>query len=289
MIPIMDIAMSLYILPMKSLPGDTLKKHFTFKKNNCMKLQINRPVAFFDLETTGVNVTQDRIIEIAILKVHPNEKKESLSFLLNPGVPIPTGSTEIHGITDKDVEEKPYFKEVAEEIVVFLDNCDLGGFNCNRFDIPLIVEEFLRVGIDFDIESRKIIDVQTIFHKMEKRTLEAAYQFYCGKELTDAHSAKADTEATYDVLEAQLDKYKELDNTIDFLDKFSVHHRNADLMGRIVYDKENREIFNFGKHKGKPVEQVLKQEPGYYGWMMNGDFPQYTKKVLTRIREKIQE
>lgn len=249
-----------------------------------MKLKLNKPIVFFDLETTGVDVAKDRIVEISILKLYPDGKKDIKTRRVNPEMPIPPGSTEIHGISDEDVKDEPTFKAMAKSLAQFIDNSDLAGYNSNKFDVPLLAEEFLRVGVDFDLESRKLVDVQNIFHKMEQRTLVAAYKFYCEKELIDAHSAEADNIATYEVLEAQLDKYDELENDISFLAEFSSRSNNADLMGRIVYNADKVEVFNFGKHKGKPVTEVLENEPSYYNWMMNGDFPLYTKKVLTAIK-----
>lgn len=249
-----------------------------------MKLNLRRPIVFFDLETTGVNVSTDRIVEISIMKLHPDGKKEIKTRRINPGIPIPKECTEIHGISDKDVKDEPTFKALAKSLAQFIGNSDLAGFNSNKFDIPLLVEEFLRAGIDFDMSNRKCVDVQTIFHKMEKRTLGAAYQFYCKKELENAHSAEADTVATHEILEAQLDRYEDLENDIDFLSEFSTQKKTCDLMGRIVYNEEGIEVFNFGKHKGLPVEQILQKEPSYYSWMMDGDFPLYTKKVLTVIK-----
>ncbi len=248
------------------------------------KLNLTKPLAFFDLETTGINVASDRIVEIAVLKILPGGDKEMKSKLVNPGIPIPKQASDVHGITDEMVKDKPTFKEIAAELYQFIEGCDLAGYNSNKFDIPLLAEEFLRAGIDFDISKRRLIDVQTIFHKMEKRTLEAAYRFYCNKTLENAHSATADTEATYEILEAQINRYDELKNDVDFLSQFSRHHKFADLMGRIVFNENNQEIFNFGKHKGKTVEEVLEKEPQYYHWMMNNDFPLYTKKVLTQIK-----
>jgi DNA polymerase-3 subunit epsilon len=197
---------------------------------------------------------------------------------------IPKVTSEIHGIYDEDVKEEPTFKAMAKSLATFIGNSDLAGFNSNKFDVPLLVEEFLRVGVDFDIEGRSLVDVQNIFHKMEQRTLVAAYKFYCGKELTNAHSAEADNIATFDVLEAQIERYDELENNVNFLSDFSRRTNNADLMGRIVFNEENIEVFNFGKHKGQTVATVLERDPSYYKWMMNGDFPLYTKKVLTAIK-----
>ena len=251
-----------------------------------MNLALSRPIVFFDLETTGVNVASDRIVEISILKVHPDGKEELLTRRVNPTIPIPKEVSMIHHIYDEDVANEKTFKELAGELANFIGNNDLAGYNSNRFDVPLLVEEFLRVDVDFDIEKRKLIDVQNIFHKMEQRTLSAAYKFYCNKELTDAHQAEADTKATFEILKAQIDKYDSLQNDTSFLHEFSSRNKSADLMGRIIYDDDGIEIFNFGKHKGKKVVDVLQREPSYYGWMMNSDFPLYTKKVLTKIKLK---
>lgn len=249
-----------------------------------MNLELSKPLAFFDLETTGLNIATDRIVEISIVKIMPNGDKEVKTKLINPTIPIPKEVSLVHGITDEDVKDKATFKEVAHELAKFIEGCDLAGYNSNRFDIPLLAEEFLRAEIDFDVNKRNLIDVQNIFHKMEKRTLSAAYKFYCEKELTDAHSAEADTTATYEILEAQIGRYEELKGDAKFLSEFSTVTKNVDLLGRIVYNKDGVEVFNFGKHKGKPVIEILEKEPGYYAWMMNGDFPLYTKKVLTAIR-----
>ncbi len=249
-----------------------------------MQLNITRPICFFDLETTGVNVAKDRIVEISILKVFPDGREEEFTERINPTVPIPAVTTAVHGISDADVVDKPTFAERAKVIYDIIKDSDLAGFNSNRFDIPLLVEELLRAGIDFDMKNRNAIDVQNIFHKMEQRTLVAAYKFYCGKDLTNAHSASADTWATYEVLKSQLDRYDELENDMKFLGDFSTRKKNADFAGFIGYDKEGVEIFTFGKHKGKKVEEVLDNEPGYFGWIQNADFPLYTKKVLTGIK-----
>ena len=249
-----------------------------------MQLNLKNPLVFFDLETTGINIVSDRIVEIAILKVQVNGKEELRSYRINPEMPIPRQASEIHGIYDEDVKDAPTFKQIARDLAKFLEGCDLGGFNSNKFDIPLLAEEFIRVDVDFDMQKRRFVDVQTIFHKMEKRTLEAAYKFYCQKDLKDAHSAEADTVATYEVLKAQLDRYPELENDVRFLAKFSSHNRPVDFAGRIVYNDNDVEVSNFGKYKGVSVEEVLEKDPGYYGWMMNGDFPLYTKKVLTNIK-----
>ncbi len=249
-----------------------------------MGLKLKKPIVFFDLETTGLDVSKDRIVEISILKLHPDGKKEVKTRRVNPQMPIPIGSSEIHGIYDDDVKDEPTFKAMAKSLVLFIGNSDLAGYNSNKFDVPLLVEEFLRVDVEFEIEGRSLVDVQNIFHKMEQRTLVAAYKFYCGKELIDAHSAEADNTATFEVLESQLERYSELENNVEFLAEFSKRTNNADLMGRIVFNEDDVEVFNFGKHKGRTVTDILENEPSYYKWMMNGDFPLYTKKVLTAIK-----
>jgi DNA polymerase-3 subunit epsilon len=252
-----------------------------------MQLKLNRPIAFFDLETTGVTVGADRIVEIAILKVHPDGNEEIKSYRVNPEMPIPAYVTEIHGITDADVANEPTFKDLAPNLYLFLNNCDLAGFNSNKFDIPMLVEEFYRVGYEFDVMNRKWVDVQNIFHKMEQRTLVAAYKFYCQKELENAHSATADIKATYEVLLAQLERYSDLKNDVEFLHEFSRRGNHADLAGRFGYDDQNEVIFNFGKHKGKRVKDVLSEEPSYYAWMMKGDFAQTTKSLLKQIKHSM--
>ena len=249
-----------------------------------MQLNLKKPIVFFDLETTGIDVTNDRIIEISMLKVFPDGKEEQVTYLVNPEQPIDPRSIEIHGITDEKVKDKPTFKELAKQIAQFFEGCDIAGYNSNKFDVPMLAEEFLRAEVDFDLKKHQLVDVQVIFHKMEQRTLEAAYRFYCKKTLEDAHSAAADTKATYEILKAQLDHYEGLENEITSLSKFSAHKRNADFAGRIVYNEDGIECFNFGKYKGKPVEEVLQKDPGYYGWIINSDFPRYTKKVLTMIK-----
>jgi len=251
-----------------------------------MPLNLTKPLAFIDLETTGLNIASDRIVEISIVKVYPNGNKDIVTRRINPTIPISTESTSIHGISDDDVKNEPTFKQMAKELANFIEGCDLAGYNSNKFDIPMLAEEFLRAEVDFDITKRNLVDVQNIFHKMEQRTLSAAYKFYCDKDLVDAHSAEADTIATMEILLAQIEKYDSLENNVAFLSEFSKATNNVDLLGRIVYDKNNVEVFNFGKHKGKAVLEVLEKEPGYYHWMMNGDFPLYTKKVLTQIRLK---
>lgn len=249
-----------------------------------MELKLRRPIAFIDIETTGINVSSDRIVEISVLKLSPGGKEEWMSTRVNPEIPIPPKSTAIHGITDKDVENAPTFKEIAKNLAVFLEGSDLAGYNAIKFDIPVIAEEFLRVNIDFNFLKRKYVDVQVIFHKKEQRTLSAAYLFYCSKALENAHSSKADTQATFEVLKAQLDRYQDLENDVEKLAVFSSFNSNVDFAGRIIFDENGIEIFNFGKHKGKPVLTVFKEEPSYYSWMMNGDFPLYTKKILTEIK-----
>lgn len=249
-----------------------------------MQLNLTKPICFFDLETTGINISKDRIVEISILKVHPNGKEETYTKRVNPTIPIPPETTAVHGISDADVADAPTFKALAKEIYTLIKDSDLGGFNSNRFDIPLLAEEMLRAEIDFDMKNRQSVDVQTIFHKMEQRTLSAAYKFYCEKNLDDAHSAEADTKATYEVLKAQLDRYEALENDTKFLAQFSSRKKFADFAGYITFNKENEECFAFGKHKNKRVVDILEKEPGYFGWLLNADFPLYTKKVLTAIR-----
>ncbi|RLD42461.1 MAG: 3'-5' exonuclease [Bacteroidetes bacterium] len=262
-----------------------------------MELNLKRPLAFFDLEATGLNIAKDRIVEISILKVNPNGSNESKTWLINPDYPITAEASEIHGYTNDDLKDKPTFKQLAKDISRFLDNCDLAGYNALRYDIPMLVEEFLRADIDFEVTNRKLIDVQNIFMKMEQRTLKAAYKFYLQKNLENAHAAEADTMATYEVLTAQLDKYKETEftdrkgntsipvkNDMEALAAFSSHHRNADLIGQFIFNEEGKEVVNFGKHKGKLLEDVFSSEPSYYNWIMKADFPLYTKKMITRIK-----
>ncbi len=249
-----------------------------------MKLNLKNPIVFFDLETTGTDIVHDRIVEISYHKVYPNGREEGKTLRINPQMPIPPASTAVHGITDEDVKNCPTFKEVAKEIARDIEGCDLAGYNSNRFDVPVLAEELLRAGVDIDLKRRKFVDVQVIFHKMEQRTLAAAYKFYCHKELTDAHTAEADTLATYEVLQAQLDRYPELQNDVDFLAKFTTQSNNADFAGRIVYNERGEEVFNFGKYKGKKVTDVFNTDIGYYGWMMSNDFALHTKKVLTAIK-----
>ncbi len=249
-----------------------------------MKLNLKNPIIFFDLETTGTNIASDRIVEISYHKVSPNGREETKTIRVNPGMPIPKAASDIHGITDADVADCPMFKAVAKEIARDIEGCDLAGYNSNRFDIPLLAEELLRADVDIDLMKRKFVDVQVIFHKMEARTLLAAYKFYCDKDLVGAHGAEADTLATYEVLQAQLDHYPELKNDVEYLSKFTTQNNNVDFAGRMIYNDKGEEIINFGKHKGKKVVDVLKEDVGYYGWMMNSDFSLHTKKVLTNIK-----
>ncbi|HLD53663.1 MAG TPA: 3'-5' exonuclease [Sediminibacterium sp.] len=247
-----------------------------------MKLNLTRPIAFIDLETTGVNISNDRIVEIAIVKILPDGTRQVKRKLINPLIPIPSGASDVHGITDDMVKDAPSFKQVANEIKQFMDNCDMGGYNSNRFDVPMLIEEFLRAGVSFSADGRKLVDVQKVFHMMEQRTLGAAYKFYCNKVLDGAHSAEVDATATWEVLEAQIERYPQIGDTVDSIVKFTGEDDIVDFARRFV--KENGiEVFNFGKHKGKPVTQVLKEEPQYYDWMMKGDFAMNTKQKLTEI------
>ncbi|NDV84350.1 3'-5' exonuclease [Bacteroides sp. 51] len=248
------------------------------------KLNLKNPIVFFDLETTGTNINSDRIVEISYLKILPNGNEESKTMRINPEMPIPAESSAIHGIYDEDIANSPTFKEVAKSVARDIEGCDLAGFNSNRFDIPVLAEEFLRAGVDIDMSRRKFVDVQVIFHKMEQRTLSAAYKFYCDKTLEDAHTAEADTRATYEVLKSQLDRYPDLQNDMAYLAEFSSFNRNVDFAGRMVYDENDVEVFNFGKYKGMPVEEVLEKDPGYYGWILGNDFTLNTKAMLTKIR-----
>ena len=250
-----------------------------------MELNLKTPIIFFDLETTGVNISHDRIIELSYIKVYPNGTEEEKSMRINPEMSIPAESTAIHHITDEDVADKPTFKQIAKELARVFEGCDIAGYNSNRFDIPLLMEEFLRAGINIELSRQKFVDVQTIFHKMEQRTLSAAYKFYCNGDLENAHSANADTRATYEVLKAQLDRYPNLKNDVEFLSNFSSFNKNVDLMGRIVYNEQGVEVFNFGKYKGVSVKEVFeRRDPSYYAWMMNGDFALDTKRVITKIK-----
>ena len=249
-----------------------------------MNLNLKKPIIFFDLETTGTDISKDRIVEICYIKIFPDGRELEYTRRINPGMHIPETASAVHGIYDDDVKDCPLFKEVAKEIANEFEGSDVAGFNSNRFDLPLLAEEFLRAQVDIDLSRLAAIDVQVLYHKREPRTLTAAYKFYCGKELEDAHSALADTRATYEVLKAQLDHYADMENDMDKLSKESSFTNNVDFAGRIVYDESGREIFNFGKYKGMPVDAVLNRDPGYYGWMMNGDFTLNTKQVLTRIK-----
>lgn len=250
-----------------------------------MKLSLTRPIVFFDIEATGLNVSTDRIVELCLLKVYPDGSEETLTQRFNPGIHISEEASAVNGIKDEDVALSPSFKEKAKEIAEKFKGCDIGGFNSNYFDIPLLVEEFIRAGVDFNISDCQFVDVQNIYHKMEKRNLSAAYKFYCNKELEAAHTALADTKATYEVLQAQLDIYGEqLENNVSFLSTFSRRNNNVDLAGRVVYNEEGVEIINFGKHKGRSVVDVLRKEPGYFNWIMQGEFTQNTKQVFMKIR-----
>jgi len=261
-----------------------------------MKLNLKIPLCFFDLETTGINVTQDRILEIAVIKAMPNGEVIKKSNIINPTIPIPPESTAIHGISNEDVKDKPTFKEVAKEYAKFFEGADLAGFNILKFDVPVLVEEFIRADVEFDYSRKKLIDAQKIFHLMEKRNLSAAFKFYCGKDMTDAHSAEADTQATMEVLFAQIERYENqevtdglgkkvgvIENNMDVLHKLTASNL-VDLAGRILKNEKDEAVFNFGKHKGKAVLQVLKDEPSFYEWMMKGDFPLDTKRRLTEIK-----
>lgn len=249
-----------------------------------MKLKLKRPLVIFDLETTGINTASDRIVEICMIKVFPEGHEELRTYRINPGIPIPPQATAVHGISDEDVADKPTFKMLAAELHQFLQECDFGGFNSNKFDFPMLVEEFYRAGMEFEVEKRKFIDAQRIFHVKEPRNLTAAYKFYCNRDLENAHSAEADTLATWAILKAQIERYEDLPADIEGLHKMSGQNNLADLAGRFVYNDKGDIIFNFGKHRNKMVKDVLRDEPGYYNWMMDGDFPMQTKNVLTRIR-----
>ena len=252
-----------------------------------MKLKLERPLVFFDLETTGVQIATDRIVEISILKVYPNGNKESWTKLVNPEIEIPKEASDIHGITNEKVVGEPRFFELAPDVSKMIEGCDLAGFNSNRFDIPLLAEEMLRAKVNFDMQDRKAIDVQVIFHKKEQRNLSAGYEFYCGKTLDNAHSAEADTLATYEILEAQIEKYDDIENDVNFLSNFSAHQKRADFAGFILLDEGGEEIFSFGKYKGRKVTDVFRENPGYYSWIQNADFPLYTKKILDDVKERM--
>lgn len=247
-------------------------------------LKLHKPLCFFDLETTGINVGKDRIVEISVLKVFPNGNKESKTLRVNPEIPISPEATAIHGISNEDVANEPTFKEIAPMIWEMIKDSDIAGYNSNRFDVPLLAEEFLRAGIDLDLDKHRLVDVQVIFFKKEPRDLSAAYKFYCDKTLENAHSAAADVEATYEILKAQLEKYEDLENDIKFLSEYTSQRKTADLAGMIGIDDNGNEVFNFGKYKGQTVREVFQKDQGYYGWIQNADFPLYTKKVFTKIR-----
>ena len=251
-----------------------------------MNLKLHKPLCIFDLETKGTDISKDRIVEICILKVNPDASRESKTWLINPEMHIPEKASEVHGIYDEDVADKPTLKDIAPQIMQMLSGTDLGGFNSNRFDVPLLAEELLRVGIDFDLSKIKLVDAQVIYHKMEPRNLSAAYKFYCDKTLENAHSAEADTLATFEILDAQVEKYQDIPNDISSLSEISYHNKFADLAGNIIYNENGVEVFNFGKYKGQPVAEVFKKDIGYYGWIQNADFPRYTKKVFTAIQLK---
>ena len=252
-----------------------------------MKLNLKRPIIFFDLETTGLDIAKDRIVELCYIRVEPNGNEEARSMRINPEMHIPEVASSVHGITDDDVKDCPTFADVAPQLAATFEGCDLAGFNSNRFDLPLLAEEFMKAGVNIDLSHVQAIDVQNIYHKLEKRTLAAAYKFYCGRDLENAHSALADTQATYEVLQAQLDHYpNDLQNDVDFLAEFSRMNRNIDFAGRFVYDESGKELINFGKYKGKAIKDVLSRDPGYYSWIMQGDFTLNTKQVLTKLRLK---
>lgn len=252
-----------------------------------MKLNLKRPIIFFDLETTGLDIAKDRIVELCYIRVEPNGNEEARSMRINPEMHIPEVTSSVHGITDDDVKDCPTFADVAPQLAATFEGCDLAGFNSNRFDLPLLAEEFMKAGVNIDLSHVQAIDVQNIYHKLEKRTLAAAYKFYCGHDLENTHSALADTQATYEVLQAQLDHYpNDLQNDVDFLAEFSRMNRNIDFAGRFVYDESGKELINFGKYKGKAIKDVLSRDPGYYSWIMQGDFTLNTKQVLTKLRLK---
>jgi DNA polymerase-3 subunit epsilon len=253
-----------------------------------MNLKLKRPIVFFDLETTGVDTATDRIVEISLVKIDVDGTKSVKTRRINPEMPIPAAATAVHGITDEDVKDEPTFRQIARSLAQYIEGCDFGGFNSNRFDLPMLVEEFMRAGVDVDFRKRKFVDVQTIFHRKEQRTLVAAYKFYCDKDLENAHSAEADTLATYEVLEAQIERYGDIGNTIEELAAFSTHNETVDFAGRIALNDKGEEMFTFGKYKGRSVAEIFRIEPSYYSWLINGDFPQYTKKIFTEIyiREK---
>jgi DNA polymerase-3 subunit epsilon len=252
-----------------------------------MNFELTQPICFFDLETTGTNIAKDRIVEISIIRVEPDGKEIVKTWRVNPEIPIPLEASKIHGIYDKDVENEPTFKEISQEIYEMIYDADLAGFNSNRFDVPLLAEELLRAGLDFDLKTNHLIDIQNIFHKMEPRNLSAAYRFYCNGDLTDAHSAEADTRATYEIFKAQIEKYSDLPKNMEALSRFSSYFKSVDFQGRIIYNENNEEVINFGKYKGQKVIDVLQKDKGYFGWIMRADFPLYTKKVIQNVYERL--
>ncbi|MDR1562346.1 MAG: 3'-5' exonuclease [Dysgonamonadaceae bacterium] len=252
-----------------------------------MKLNLDNPILFFDLETTGINIVTDRIVEISYLKVYPNGEEESRTRLINPGIPIPQQATEIHGISDEDVKDAPLFKSIAKSLASNIGSSDLAGYNSNRFDIPLLAEEFIRAEVDIDLSKRRFIDVQTIFHKKEQRTLAAAYKFYCDKEMENAHTAEADTGAAYEILKAQLDRYPDLQNDVNFLSEYSSVGNYVDFAGRLIYNEQGKEVINFGKYKGRIAEDVFREDVGYYSWILQGDFALHTKRAFANIRQRL--
>ncbi len=249
-----------------------------------MELKLNRPLIFFDIESTGVDTSRDRIVEISLIRIDPDGTETVKTRRINPEMPIPAEATAVHGIRNEDVADCPPFRNVAKSLAAFIEGCDLAGYNSNKFDVPMLVEEFLRAGVEVDFSGKRLIDVQNIFHKKEQRTLSAAMQFYCDREIENAHSAEADTRATYEVLKAQLDRYSDLENDVEALSAFSAMSRNVDFAGRVVLNDKGEPMFNFGKHKGRLVQEVFNADPSYYSWMMNGDFPLDTKQTITRIR-----
>ena len=256
-----------------------------------MNIQLNKSLAIFDLEATGLSVTQDRIVEIAVIKIAPDGQESNFHRRVNPEMPIPKNVSEIHGIYDADIADAPTFRDILPELEAFLEGCDFAGYNSNKFDLPMLAEEFLRAESTFDLSESKHIDVQNIFHKMEQRTLIAAYKFYCQKDLNNAHTALADAKATWEVLDAQIKHYEELSSDVDFLSDFSRHNDmdRADFAGRLAFNKNGEVVYNFGKHKNKTIAEVHKQEPGYYGWMLDADFPLYTKQCLRKEMERIKQ
>ncbi len=254
-----------------------------------MKLKLTRPLVFFDLETTGTNISRDRIVEISVIKLMPDGTVIEKTRRINPEMPIPAEATAVHHITDDDVRNEPTFRQIAVSLAQMLSGCDIAGYNSNRFDVPLLDQEFERAGVDFDISRARMIDVQTIYHKKEPRTLVAAYRYYCDKNLEEAHSALADTRATMEVLLAQLDRYDDVPTEVGALADYASANRNVDIMGRLIYDDKDREVINFGKYKGQLAEEVLRRDPGYYNWIMSGDFPRNTKNAFTRVKLRIKK